>query len=186
MTHTERKLDEAKFFLRQLKPNYPFFDYILSAFLNASRSTTWIMRNEFQTRIEWHAWFENCQVSDTEIKLMKEINQLRIASAKQSGVYTDYYFLDHLILDEKYYPMASKMLEEIEPGEEFKITISDELTDEDNIEEGVYKFQAVVNLSLDESKPSRESIIQICKEYIIFLEKQVQYCVDNFSKNNAV
>lgn len=183
MTHTERKLDEAKFFLKQLKPNYPFFDYILSAFLNASRSTTWIMRNEFQSRKGWQDWFDNCQVTDEETSLMKKINQLRIKSAKQSGVYTDYYLIDYLVLDEDYYTTATKMLEEFKPGEEIQITISDELTD-DNNDEDVYKFRGRVKMSLDESRPSRESIFHVCSEYITFLEKQVHYCVDTFGMKN--
>lgn len=47
MTNTERKLEEERYFLMQLNPNYPYFDCILSAYLNSATSTTWVIGHVF-------------------------------------------------------------------------------------------------------------------------------------------
>ena len=49
---TKHKLEEAKFFLEQLRANYgklKKFDYFLSAFISSARSVTWVMRNEYSS-----------------------------------------------------------------------------------------------------------------------------------------
>ena len=180
-SNTERKLAEARFFLDKLNPNDPYFDYFLSAYLNASRSTTWIMRNEFQGINGWEEWFKSCKVSTEEKKLLKEINDLRILSTKQSGIKTEFYFADGLIPDEEYYPIISKMLDELE-GERVVITLSSE---EENtpVDEGSYRIRGKVKMEKDKSSKSREAIYDLCQAYFSFLEKQVSACVEKFSLN---
>lgn len=177
MTPTERKLDEAKYFLGQLNPHMPYFDYILSAFLNAARSTAWVMRHEYSKIDGWEKWFKECEISESEKSLLEKTNSLRILSAKQSGIKTEFNFLEYLVPDEKYYPIIDEMLKEFE-GDEIEITISTELT-EDNDDE--YKIRGVVKMNKDESEMSRESIKQICMEYHKFLEKQVKICISLFN-----
>ena len=80
LNNTTHKLKEAEFFLDKLEPHRPYFDFYLSAFLNASRSTTWIMRNEFNDNPNWRKWFENATVekitnkTDINIRLFDKEN----------------------------------------------------------------------------------------------------------------
>jgi hypothetical protein len=181
MTSTERKLDEAKYFLGQLNPNFPYFDYILSAFLNAARSTAWVMRNEFCKTEGWENWYKECYISESERELLEKTNELRISASKKSGIKTEFNFMDYIIPDEKYYPVIDKMLKDLE-GKEIKVTFSTELTDnaDDEVEDS-YKIRGIVKMNKDESEMSRESISRLCTEYFKFLEKQVILCVNLFS-----
>lgn len=83
MTNTERKLDEAQYFLKMLNVEDPYFDYILSAYLNAARSITWIMRHEFHNIEGWEKWFKSQMINKEQKSLLNTINDLRIASTKQ-------------------------------------------------------------------------------------------------------
>lgn len=186
MTNTERKLDEARYFLNKLNPNYVYFDYILSAYLNASRSTAWIMRNEFHNINGWEKWFNSCKISEKESILLKRINELRILSAKKSGIKTEFFFADHIIPDEKYYPIIEKMFNDLE-GEEVVVTISDNFDKEDAQSPSYkksYKIRGKVKMDKEKSDLSRESLENLCKNYFMFLEKQVQDCISKFTKNN--
>jgi len=180
MTNTERKLNEAKYFLDQLNPNYPYFDYILSAYLNAARSTTWIMRHEFNNIAGWENWFKSCKLSKKESNLLKKINELRILSTKKTGIKTDFYFMDCLIPGEEYYPTIDKMLKKIE-GQEVEITISPEDEKDDVLlDKEDYKIKGVVKLDKDESRLSIEAIQELCNDYFGFLKTQVNSCVEKF------
>lgn len=53
MTNTQRKLDQAKYFFKMLDTEEPYFDYILSAFINASRSILWVMGHEYNKSEGW-------------------------------------------------------------------------------------------------------------------------------------
>lgn len=180
MTNTERKLDEARYFFNQLNTNLPYFDYILSAYLNAARSTSWIMRHEFSKIEGWEKWFKECEVSSEEKLLLQQINDLRIKASKQSGVKTEYLFMDYLIPNEKYYPDIEEMLKEFE-GEEIEVTISTNIPDKDpDPEEGVYRIRARAKMEKNESETSRDSIYNLCKQYFAFLEQKVNHCVEKF------
>lgn len=182
MTNTERKLDEARYFLNKLIPHYPYFDYILSAYLNAARSTTWIMRNEFSQVDGWEEWFKNCEISEEEVNLLKNINQLRILSTKQSGIKTKFRFADFLIPDEEYLPAIEKLLDDLEEGEEVTMTLSEVGTNDiSSLSEEEHMVRGRVKLTKDQSEMSRESIDNLCKRYFIFLEKKVNDCVRIFS-----
>jgi hypothetical protein len=186
MTSTERKLDEAKYFLGQLNPNFPYFDYILSAFLNAARSTAWIMRHEFCKTEGWEKWFKECYISESEKELLEKTNELRISATKQSGIKTEFNFMDCIVPEEKYYPVMDEMLKDLE-GKEIVVTLTTELTDNDeNEDEDSYKIRGVVKMKKDETEMSRESISKLCTEYFEFLEKQVKLCVQLFNTKTTV
>ena len=88
---TQFKLDEAKFFLEQLQPNFGRerkFDYYLSAFISAARSVTWIMRAEFGSLDGWEEWFDQLTASNEEYELLRGTNAVRIRSQKQAALRT--------------------------------------------------------------------------------------------------
>src|SRR5579862_5196377 len=102
MTKTQKKLDEAKYFLDQLNVNDPYFDYILSAFLNAARCTLWVMRHEFGKIPNWKEWFDAVEATAEEHALLAQTNQMRIDSAKKGELNPEYFlFEDILRLDEE-------------------------------------------------------------------------------------
>ncbi|MBN1392269.1 MAG: hypothetical protein JW947_05640 [Sedimentisphaerales bacterium] len=183
MTNTERKLDEADYFLRQLKPNDPYFDYILSAYLNAARSTTWVMRHEFCKVKDWEEWFASCKISHEQTVLLKRINQLRIVSTKQDGIKTPFYFPDGVLVEEEYYPIIKEILNHPD-GTKFKMTMSPvEENDSESTEEDSETFiiRGRVQLNPDESEMSREAILDLCNQYFEFLKKYVKICIEKFS-----
>lgn len=84
-TRTKRKLEEAKFFLDQLRPNYgkeKKFDFFLSAFISATRSVTWVMGAEYGDVPGHKEWFENLKPSEAEERLLKGTNTLRVRTQK--------------------------------------------------------------------------------------------------------
>jgi hypothetical protein len=180
MTNTERKLDEARYFLEQLNPDDPYYNYILSAYLNAARSTSWVMRFEFNKVNGWEEWFNSCDISNEQKILLKRINDFRIRSTKQSGIKTDYYFLDCIVPDEQYFPII-KEIESKPEGTEFEITVrsADEEIPEEK-DNRSYKIRGKVKLDKDDSESSREAIFKLCTEYFDFLRGQVNNCVNKF------
>ena len=129
MTKTQKKLDEAKYFLDQLNVNDPYFDYILSAFLNAARCTLWVMRHEFGKIPNWKEWFDAVEATAEEHALLAQTNQMRIDSAKKGELNPEYFlFEDILRLDEESYPEMKRVLGAPD-GTELEITIR--ATDED-------------------------------------------------------
>ncbi len=180
MTNTERKLDEARYFLRQIEPHDPYFDYILSAYLNAARSTSWIMRYEFSKVDGWEEWFKSCNITNEQKILLKRINELRISSTKRSGIKTEYYFLDYFVVDEQYFSVIKDILDKPD-GTEFEIGIysSDEEAQKE-VDEDSYKIQGTLKMNKDESESSRESILKVCNDYFNFLQKQVRICIEKF------
>lgn len=186
MTNTERKLGEAKYFLRQLTPDYVYFDYILSAYLNAARSVTWIMRHEFDKVVGWECWFKSCEISEKEKKLLKEINDFRILSAKKTGIKTDYYFMDGLVVEkEEDYQMVESFISEYAEGEVIKITLYDENDEQFHRDSnGEDDFSIILRRKDDDenNQLSRKSISNLCNDYFIFIEKQVNICVGKYSQ----
>jgi hypothetical protein len=186
MTNTERKLDEAYYFLNQLNPDDPYFDYILSAYLNAARSTSWIMRYEFLKINGWEEWFKNTDISEEQKVLLKKINDMRILSTKQSGIKTEFYFLDCIIPDEEYFPSIKEILDQPD-GTEYKITIKvlDESIKEEDLNDDSYiikgKIKGKVKKTKDTSEFSREAIQKLCNDYYVFLKKQVRNCIEKFN-----
>jgi hypothetical protein len=182
MTSTERKLDEARYFFSQLLVDDPYFDYILSAYLNAARSTTWIMRYEFSKKEGWEEWFANREVSVDQKGILKKINDLRILSTKQEGIKTNYFFLDEMLIDEQYYPIIKESLKN---DGEFVLTIRSldevekELEDNDKFT-GRFVFEGRIDRTIDRTLNSRKDIYELCREYFNFLHSQVEGCVNKF------
>ena len=181
--NTLLKLKEAKFFLDKLVPHEPYFDFYLSAYLNAARSTTWVMRNEFKDNPDWNIWFENKTIASQEKILLKEINKLRIKSTKQTGVQTEYFFLDCLIPDENSYPIIEKMQSELNNCE-VMVTISESNRQKREAEDE-YLITGTVKLEKNKSQRSREELLDISKEYYAFLKIKVDECIEKFTNSEG-
>jgi hypothetical protein len=88
---TQLKLDEARFFLGYLAPNYGKerkFDFFLSAFISAARSVTWVMKAEYADVEGWTTWFESLAQSQEEAALLKGTTEARNRAQKASPLQT--------------------------------------------------------------------------------------------------
>jgi len=182
MTNTERKLDEARFFLDKLKTHDPYFDYYLSAFLNAARSTSWVMRHEFQGADGWEEWYKESTLSDGQRKLLKETNELRIETTKKSGIKTDYHLIDGLLVeDEKYYPMIKDLLDSEAATFTLTLTPLEEIDEDETFEDEETISLIVKKVSEMESPTTREKLSKLCSDYFNFLQQKVEECTDLFT-----
>ena len=180
VSNTTYKLKEADFFLGKLDPDNPYFDFYLSAFLNASRSTTWIMRNEFNENPDWRNWFENGTVEKNKKELLKEINNLRIQSTKQNGIQTEYFILEHIMPDADSFAEIERMQSELLDGE-VTVTLSEYTGERAAKEEGKYVITGKVKMERNKSLKSREELLDLCVKYYKFLENKVMECTERFN-----
>lgn len=186
MTNTERKLDEARFFLNRLNINDPYFDYILSAYLNASRSVLWVMKNEFLQIKGWTQWHNVRTLDENEENILREINKLRIRVTKQDGVKTDFFIDgDSICVDEDSYAKAKKILK-WPSGTKLKITIS-ELNEGKNKNNGSNPLSLHCRVKTRNGKIAlcnRKKLLNLCKNYFLFLEQIASECLINFKLIN--
>jgi hypothetical protein len=184
MTSTERKLDEAKYFYRRLNIDDPYFDYNLSAFLNAARSTAWVMRHEFHKVAGWEKWFQEYNLTTQGKQLLKEINDLRIEATKKEGLKTDLFFLQsNFLVDEKYYPELQKF-QNLEDGD-YLLSI-EPITDEpiENDEETI-RIAGEISRSDKPYDGAREKLKEKCEAYLKLMDEIVQACVCSFKCKDA-
>lgn len=88
---TRRKLEEAEFFLGQLRPNYNKerkFDFYLSAFISAARSVTWVMKAEYAKVPGWKEWRETHKSDSDEARLFKGTTAVRNRTQKTGALKT--------------------------------------------------------------------------------------------------
>lgn len=179
MTNTERKLDEARFFIKKLDTQDPHFDYFLSAFLNAARSTTWIMRNEFHSIAGWENWYNSIDVTEETKKLLIKINDLRILSTKQSGIKTQFLLFDTFYIGDDDYKKFQSLTEEtgdyIMTIAEYKKDQNIEINTKDSIFTEIDRTRAI-------DFPSRIEMLNLCKEYLKLLTHLVSACTKEFLK----
>lgn len=96
---TKDRLDEARFFLGHLqeerakharpeKPPLAHFWYYLSAFVNAARSVTWVLKSEEKEKYD--AWVTSWddQKTEAEKELLKLTNEMQISAVKRGRIET--------------------------------------------------------------------------------------------------
>jgi hypothetical protein len=176
-----QKLDEAKYFLNQLKATDPYFDYLLSAFLNAARSTFWVMRHEFGKVPGWKEWFDAAEATGEEQTLLAETNQMRIDSAKKGKMNTEYFFFeDKVTIYEESYPELKELLDEPD-GTEFEVTFRP-VDDAERTPSGedTVVLRGYVKSEAERAPDPRPGIKHKCDEYFAFLAKIVYECHERF------
>lgn len=182
MTKTQKKLEEAKYFLNRLNTTDPYFDYILSAFLNAARSTFWVMRHEFANVPGWKDWFDAAEATLEEQALLDDTNQMRINSAKKGEMNTECFLFgdDILRIDEQSYPEAKRVLDGLE-GTEFELTLRPAKEAEKTpSDKDTYVLRCYVKGEQERTPDSRPAIKRKCDEYLVFLRKIVCECHEKF------
>lgn len=94
LNYTIDKLNEAEFFLNNLKKHkniFPEFDYYLNAFVSSARSILWIMKFEYGSNNKWRDWYNNKTTSESEDILLRGIKNMRNRSIKQAPLKTKKY-----------------------------------------------------------------------------------------------
>jgi len=179
MTITERKYHEARYFLQRLEIDDPYFDFNLSAFLNAARSITWVMRHEFNKVEGWEKWFQEYYLPETGLQILKEINDLRVESTKKSGLKTDFFFLQtDMFVDERYYPELDK-IKQLEDGD--YILSIEPLSDESKEPENdAIHFVGEINRQEKPYDENRITLKDKCVEYLRLMDNLVKVCIDKF------
>ena len=158
----QRKLREAKFFFGHLErerrhPTDPeAFRFYFSAFIEAARSLTWVMKSEETEKYgvwepQWKA-----QLTPDEKKLEKVTNELRIDEVKRVGADIYVEMEEIAIIDlftEAGFKIAHLQQPSTLPGTEIKTKRP--------------KFYL-------EHEDGKADVIALCKEYLALLEKKVQ------------
>jgi len=182
MTRTQKKLDEAKYFLNQLKVTDPYFDYVLSAFLNAARSVFWVMRYEFTQVPGWKEWFDSAEASKEEQALLTDTNQMRISSAKKGEMNTEFFLFgdDKITVAGASYPDAKRMLDELE-GAEVEVIIRIPGDAEKTLSaKDAFVLDGYVKSEHERSPDPRPAIKRKCDAYFAFLNQIVCRCHEKF------
>ena len=183
MTDTERKYYEARYFFQKLDIDDPYFDFNLSAFLNAARSVMWVMRHEFNKIDGWENWFQEYYLPQEQHQLLKEINDLRIESTKKSGIKTDFFFLQtDMFVDEKYYPELDR-INQLEDGE-YILSIEPLPADETNIRKGEINFVGEINRERRQFDDNRSKLKGKCEEYLKLIDIIINACLEKFIAKN--
>lgn len=180
MTNTERKYHEAKYFFQRLDIDDPYFDFNLSAFLNAARSITWVMRHEFNKADGWEKWFQEYYLPEKGRQLLKEINDLRIEATKKSGVKTDFFFLQtDMFVEEKYFPELEK-IKGLEDGD-YILSIESLAEESKDPQDGTIRFVGETNRRNRPYDKARKILKDRCEEYLILMEDLVKNCISKFT-----
>jgi hypothetical protein len=185
MIHTERKLSEARFFLRKLSsvlPKQPDSSYYLSAFLSSSRSILWIMRAEFSKIEGWQEWYSSKTITSRQKVIFDLITELRNRNVKASPIES---YSSPIFKFEKQ-NLTSELREYLKKYGDKKHRFILE-----KIEPGDYEQTNVeidrVSIPLKDIKPglfvsgySSEEMTNLCKSYIMILSRLVRECVSQF------
>lgn len=180
MTNTQRKLDQAKYFFKMLDTEEPYFDYILSAFINASRSILWVMGHEYNKSEGWWKWYNDYDVSNNTKQLFKEINDLRVKSMKKSGIKTHFFFLQSdFIVDEKYYEEFDK-IKDLEEGE-YTLSLESIPNLPNKLDEDIIlRFKGKINKLERPYSDVRVNLMTKGKEYLDIMTTVVNSCASKF------
>lgn len=184
---TQLKLDEAKFFLDQLKRNYGKerkFDFLLSAFVSAARSVTWVMGTEYADVGGWRTWFDSLAPSKEEAALLKGTNAVRIRTQKLGPLQTTSSVkVDGLTIPGEYLPRVTRAIAKSPTGE-IPAHIggsAGKFFVEMDIDGERIRFPAA-NVSIErnlEEFPG-ENILVVCNAYYFALESLVRQCRGKF------
>ncbi len=86
--YAEEKLEEALYFLLQMRQSYidrKHFIYNMNAFLNSARNVTFTLQEEFANNPKFKTWYPQKQKEIKEDKMMSFFNDLRVVSVHKKG-----------------------------------------------------------------------------------------------------
>ncbi|MCF7869888.1 MAG: hypothetical protein K9M01_02080 [Candidatus Omnitrophica bacterium] len=177
MTNTRDKLNEAKFFLLEIKKVVPHpnkFRYMLTAFLAASRSITLIMQKEFDKKSGFSDWYNKKEEEMKKSPVLKYILKRRNLALHQRPVLQ--------------YPIG--ISETITDQKRTNIVLTG--TGSSIASSSVYfmSFSRLKPISgakyyFDDFMNREKDVISICKETIMIIEDIVDECENKFYEGGS-
>jgi hypothetical protein len=161
MSDTERKLEETKYFLNQMKAassNAKSFTYNLNAFLSSARSVTLVMQAEFKKIPQFHQWYQTKQAEMARDEDFRMFNELRVESVHRRPVASKLKLSNEIKVPEKIY------------GETFVEVLKVRIEKDGSIiqEIGTHSW------SFDQ-KPDADAV-KVCEEYLGKINAIVSEC----------
>lgn len=97
MSKSRLKLNEAKFFYRQMKSNFAErkneeFKHCINAFLNSARSVTFVVQKEFKRCEGFDVWYELQKELKFKDEKLKKFVEMRNISLKEEPINPRYIF----------------------------------------------------------------------------------------------
>jgi hypothetical protein len=185
---TELKLEEARFFLEHLKPNYgkeKKFDFYLSAFISAARAVGWVMKAEYVHVEGWQAWRETRPASEEERALIKGTTLLRNRTNKVGPPQTMTTTVERIYAPQEFFDIINAALA-ASPDGRVGVHIGGTPGNyyaEFDVGDSVLRMPAdgvVIKRSLEEF-PDR-NILEVCQAYYEHLAHLVVECRERFDE----
>jgi hypothetical protein len=185
-SNTMKKLNEARFFLKKMKEEFskksPTFDYYLSAFLEAARSITWIMKKEYSGNHKWEQWYNTRTPNESEKLILDRINSLRVDTVHIEPIETDLRINSEIDISDLQ-PEIIQLLTNL-PGRTFDAEVGPPN------EDGIQAFRVNIDGNLIEGTITKvfrqtgtipeEDIMELCSSYFRIMEGLVKDCQSIF------
>lgn len=173
MTNTRDKLNEARFFLEEMRKassDCDAFRYRLTAFLAASRSITQVMQKEFSETPGFSDWYSQKQTEMRNNPILKYLHAQRELTYHQRPMLP--------------YPIG--VTEQITEGKRTNIVLTgtgDTLQHAASIFMNLPRVQPVLNVKyyFSDFADGEKDVITICREAVNALEEIVTECESRFS-----
>lgn len=174
MTNTRDKLNEAKFFLeemRKVSSEPDQFRYMLTAFLAASRSITQIMQKEFSSKSGFSDWYGQKQSEMENNSILKYLHRQRTLTYHERPVLP--------------YPIS--VIEQIADSTGINIVLTGTGSSLD-LSSGFVTLPIIqsttsVKYYFDDISNKEKDVITICQEAVNAIENIVNECESKFAEN---
>jgi hypothetical protein len=181
---TSQKLEEALFFLKQLRANrgkHKKFDFFLSAFIGSARSVSWIMNKDYTHVAGWKAWYEAKENTRTEQerKLLEGTNRMRISAVKHGSLQaTSSYILKLQKVDLKRFKSKPTGRISMKVSGTTKNCLVEIITE--GGEHISFPSTKVMHLRREVAEFPAEDVIGVCQKYYEYLSTLVEECSQKF------
>lgn len=173
MTNTRDKLNEAKFFLEEMRgvsSNSDEFRYMLNAFLAALRSITQVMQKEFSKTPGFLDWYSQKQTEVRNNPMLKYLHAQRELTYHQRPMLP--------------YPIG--VMEQITEGKRTNIVLTgtgDTLQHAASLFMNLPRVRPALNVKyyFSDFADGEKDVITICQEAVNALEEIVTECESKFS-----
>jgi|GEM_PF-1606764 len=187
-SNTEKKVNEAKYFLRLLEEHSPKktskqeeFNYLLNAFVCSARSITWVMKAEFNSIKGWKTWYNLRKADQKEEKILKLFNKMRIETTKKKPL-TTIYAVTFKIPFGNYTDADIKKLKSYVKNKQKVDMILGKNNSSEEPNKLKFKNVKVSNITYPIEGHSNADAFYLCKKYYKLLDKLASECLEKFGK----
>ena len=178
---TKRKLEEAKYFLKQMQKNknqYHPFIYNLSAFLSAARSITFFMQKLYKKAPNFNKWYNLKQNEMKKDKDFDFFNDMRLATVHTTSVIPNQTLTHNK--PEKISIADSILIQQVDKNG--KIIVQRNINSKNAKASKISENQSSFELIWMFKERSDRTVLQLCEAHIKKLEKLVIECEEKYDK----